>query len=107
MRKYITIIRLILVLAVSLSLINCSKTFKETHTSETEAIITSVGTGCGSSHTVVKFKYNVNGAPLESWTCYNSLGFRESGLAVNKKAIACYDPSDPEDSSVIPIGYRC
>lgn len=109
MGKYSNTICLILVVAASLLLISAcsSKTFKKNHTAETGARITSIGTGCGSSRTVVEFVYTVNGKNLENWTCYHHTSDMRSGFKVNGQATACYDPSDPKDSSVIPKGYRC
>jgi hypothetical protein len=110
MRKYSKTISVILVIAMQLALITgCEKTFvKKNHTAETTARITSTkGTGCGSSGRKVTFEYTVNGKVLENLTCHSSLQANAEGLVENAQATACYDPSNPEDSVVIPTGYRC
>ncbi len=108
MEKYSSTICLILVFAVWLLLIlGCQQTWKENHTAETEATITSIGTGCGDTSTVVKFTYTVNNRRLENWTCYSHSRIMNAGFKVNDKAKACYDPSNPEDSSVMSTRYQC
>ncbi len=111
MRKYSNTICLTLVLAVWLLLIvGCdNQAVKKNQTAETTAKITSTkGTGCGSSGMKVRFEYTVNGKVLENLTCHPSYRqAKEDGLVENAQATACYDPSNPEDSVVIPTGYRC
>lgn len=93
-------------LVVSLILITVNKSNRRT--AQTTAIITSAtGTGCGSGKTVVRFKYTVNGKLLENWTCYDQIQIMKAKFTLNSQATACYNPSDPADSSVIPAQYRC
>ena len=94
-------------LVIVLIFVSSNNSFKNNHTAETTATITSTGTGCGSGKTVVRFKYTVNDTLLENWTCYDQLQIMKAEFKVNSPATACYDPSNPKDSSVVPIGYRC
>ena len=108
MRKYSDKTCVVLLVTLCILLINgCVNRIKKSHTSQTEAKVTSVGTGCGSGSTVVKFVYTVNGKSLENWTCFNHSSEMTKNLRTNEQAIACYDPADPEDSSVIPTDYSC
>ena len=105
-RSFLTILGGI-ALVIALIFVYSSNTFKKNHTAETTAIITSTGTGCGSGKTVVHFKYTVNNTLFENWTCYDQLQIMKADFKINSQATACYDPSNPKDSSVVPIGYRC
>lgn len=108
MKNYSNLISLILVFALWLGLLGCGgQDIKKNHTTETPAIVTSMGMGCGSGNTVVHFTYTVNGESLENWTCYGEKQAKDYGFTVNGTAKACYDPTKPKDSSVIPTGYRC
>ena len=108
MKNYTNLIGLIAVFALWFGLVlGCKNSIKKNHTADTPAKVTSMGLGCGKNNTVVRFTYTVNGESHENWTCYGDSQAKNYGFTVNGQAKACYDPSKPKDSSVIPTSYRC
>ncbi len=55
--------------------------------------------------TEIDYSYTVNGKNYEGYS--EKDGDLQRDFPSGGQAVVCYNPSDPEESDVFPIGYKC